>query len=193
LAVPPAVARQREVVARVRSLFDELLLRAEVLDRVRTDPTLGEADRQFALGVAQTQSEDGAALNEAAWKVVKARDASQNAYAQALHRAEAAVRLAPGNWLNLTTRGVAQYRMGQNAEAVATLTQSDKLHVAVYKGSQPADLAFLAMAQHQLGQKEQAQATLGRLREVMKQPDWAQNAEAQGFLREAESLLQGKP
>jgi hypothetical protein len=48
------------------------------------------------------------------------------------------------------------------------------------------------MAQHQLGKKDEAQATLGRLREVMKQPGWANDAEAQGFLREAEELIEGK-
>ena len=59
-------------------------------------------------------------------------------------------------------------------------------------GIQPADLAFLAMAHQQLGHKEQARAALARLRELMKQPVWKQNAEAQGFLREAEGLIEGK-
>jgi tetratricopeptide (TPR) repeat protein len=131
-------------------------------------------------------------LNEAAWKVVKARDASQNAYAQALHRAEAAVRLTPGNWLNLNTLGVAQYRTGRYAEALDTLAKSEKLN-ATRADSHPADLAFLAMAQHHLGKKDAAQATLGRLRQVMKPPQRANDAASQGFLREAEALLQGKP
>ena len=48
------------------------------------------------------------------------------------------------------------------------------------------------MAHQQLGHKEQAQATLARLREVMKQPRWADNAAPQGFLREAEELIDGK-
>jgi hypothetical protein len=69
------------------------------------------------------------------------------------------------------------------------LVRSNKLR----KESDPSGLAFLAMSQHQLGQKEQAQATLARLREVMKQPRWAKNAEAQGFLREAEAVLKTRP
>jgi hypothetical protein len=71
------------------------------------------------------------------------------------------------------------------------LEQSEKLN-AMQIGTQPADLAFLAMAHQQLGHKEQAQATLVRLRGVMKQSRWAQDAEAQGFLREAEELIAGK-
>jgi hypothetical protein len=51
----------------------------------------------------------------------------------------------------------------------------------------------MAMTQHQLGQSEQAQATLRRLREVISQVQWATNVQAQGFLREAEELLETKP
>jgi hypothetical protein len=42
------------------------------------------------------------------------------------------------------------------------------------------------------GHKEQAQATLTQLRELMKQPSWKENSEAQAFLREAEGLIEGK-
>ena len=45
------------------------------------------------------------------------------------------------------------------------------------------------MTQQQLGHAKEAQAELQRLRERMKDPRWAQDAEAQGFLREAEELL----
>jgi hypothetical protein len=36
-------------------------------------------------------------------------------------------------------------------------------------------------------------ATLTRLRETPKPPRWPNDAEAQGFLREAEELSEGKP
>jgi hypothetical protein len=39
------------------------------------------------------------------------------------------------------------------------------------------------MAQHQLGKKYEAEATLARLRDVMKQPVWANQTESQGSLR----------
>jgi WD40 repeat protein/serine/threonine protein kinase/Flp pilus assembly protein TadD len=198
-AVPAEVLRQREVVSRqqelvgrVRSLFDKLLLRSEVLASLREEATLSDSERAFALQVAQTLSENPKQLNNAAWEKVKTADLAREAYALALRQADTAVRLAPDDGFILNTLGVAQYRTDQYAEAVATLTQSDKLN-AGKDGSLPADLAFLAMAQHQLGRKEQAQATLARLREAMKQPRWAQDAESQAFLREAEALLQGKP
>jgi hypothetical protein len=91
----------------------------------------------------------------------------------------------------LNTLGVAQYRVGRYADALATLTKSEK-RKATKEGTTPDDLAFLAMTRHQLGQKDEAKAALARLREIMKQPHWAQNAEAVSFLQEAEELIEGK-
>jgi hypothetical protein len=67
--------------------------------------------------------------------------------------------------------------------------RSDKLNAQKLRDSIPADLAFLAMAQHQLGHKEEAQTTLVRLRQAANKPRWARAQETQAFLREAESLL----
>ena len=111
----------------------------------------------------------------------------------ALRQAEAACHLEPDNGLYLNTWGVAQYRSCQYPEALKTLTQSDKINSAEFGGSHPADLAFLSMTHHQLGQKAQAAATLARLREVMKKPQWAANEEPENFLQEAETLVEGKP
>jgi Tol biopolymer transport system component len=191
LAVPDAVWRQRGLIGLVNSWFEQLLLREEVRVALRKDPTLDEADRRFALDVAQSHSEDPQSLNAAARKVVKDRRAHKDAYARALSHAEAAVRLVPEDRNALNTLGVAQYRAGHYTDALVTLTKSEKLDVTK-DGVQPSDLAFLAMTQHQLGKKGEAKATLGRLREVMKLPRWAQNAEGVSFLREAEQLIEGK-
>ena len=67
---------------------------------------------------------------------------------------------------------------------MATLTQSNDLN----KEKVPADLAFLALAQSLQGRSEKARSTLGRLREVMKDPARAKNQEAQALLREAETI-----
>jgi uncharacterized protein HemY len=78
--------------------------------------------------------------------------------------------------------------VGKYQAALDTLGRSNKV-----RKEYPSDLAFLAMAHHQLGQKEQAQATFARLREAMKQPRWARDAGAQGFLREAQEVLKANP
>jgi serine/threonine protein kinase len=188
--VPADVWRQRALVSDVHTMFTELLLQEDVLATLRKNRALNEADRELALQVAQTHSEHARALNEAAWKVVKSRDAGKDAYTTALRRAEAAVRLAPGIGQLLKTLGVSHYRLGDYAKALEALEQAEKLDAA--SGPYPAALAFLAMAHQRLGHKQQTQATLTRLREVMKRPAWANSAEAEGLLREAEELIEGK-
>jgi Flp pilus assembly protein TadD len=191
LAVPEPVWRQRELVSQVASLFEKNLLREKVVDALLQDATLNEDDRKSALELARTHSEDPQSLNEAAWVVAKNREAGKEAYARALRQAEAAVRLAPKYGFILNTLGIAQYRVGRFAEALASLMKSEKLN-ATKNGSDPHDLAFLAMTQHQLGKKEQARATLDSLRKVMKQTRWANNTDAVSFLDEAEELIDGK-
>jgi hypothetical protein len=79
--------------------------------------------------------------------------------------------------------------VGKYQEALDRLGRCTKFR----RDSIPEDLAFLAMAQQQLGRKEQAETSLARLREVMKQARWAQDAGTQDLLREAEEVLKTKP
>jgi tRNA A-37 threonylcarbamoyl transferase component Bud32/tetratricopeptide (TPR) repeat protein len=189
--VPAEVLRWRGLVSDVHSLFTEQFLREDVLAALRKNSLLNEADREFALQVAQTHGEeDASALDGAAWAVIKSRDAGKDAYTRALRRAAAAIRLAPGHGNYLNTLGVAHYRLGDYVKALETLERAEKLRET---GPFPADLAVIAMAHQRLGHQEQAQAALARLRNVMQQEDWAKsNAEAQDFLREAEELIEGK-
>ena len=89
----------------------------------------------------------------------------------------------------LNTLGVAYFRSGNYDKAIETLLRSAQINRTQLPGSHPADLAFLAMTHQHLGHAKEAQADFQRLRERMKNPRWAQDAEAQGFVREAEALL----
>jgi hypothetical protein len=149
------------------------------------------AVRQEAIKLAETFSENEDGLNNASWAVVRKPDASAADYELALRRAEAACRLKP-NGMNLNTLGVAQYRAGGYREALKTL-QSEPLKPKAPQHGHPADLAFIAMAQHRLGHKDQAQATMVRMRAAMQEAQWRVNGDAQNFLREAEELLRTKP
>jgi hypothetical protein len=179
------VRRQAEEV--VVGLFARQgMLRPEVLANVRANTKLSEAVRREALALAERYIEDARVLIQNSRAVVRRPDEKPAPYRRALLAAETACRLAPYEEAYPVTLGLAQYRVGDFAAAAATLTQ------AVERSTGPAALAGLAMAQHRLGQEGPAQATLARLREVMKQPRWANNAEARGLAREAESLLQGR-
>jgi tetratricopeptide (TPR) repeat protein len=167
-----------------------------MIRHIRATPTLSEPVRQQALAFATDYREAPDKLNQACWSVVSRPWARPGAYALALRQAEAACRQEPGNDQMQTFLGAAQYRNKQYGVAAKSLTMSDERRDARwahynYLINFPADLAFLAMAQFQLGQKAEAAATLGRLREEMKKlPFFVQDAEL--LLQEVEGLVDPK-
>jgi hypothetical protein len=188
-SVPPEVQERRTVNQIVADLFRHMGLRGDVLERLRTVPGMSQPRRQEALAVAQTYPENPSVLNDLAWELVKLPGREMLGYRKALGYSEEACQLDPkvGDYLN--TLGVAHYRVSNYDKALETLQRSDEINQKQYNGSVPVDLAFLAMTQKRLGHEHKAQAELQRLRERMKDPLWAKNAEAQDFLREAEALL----
>ena len=150
----------------VTPLFARLLLRDDVLAALKAQPAADPEIQAACLKLAGTWPESADQCNNAGWALVRDPGRPEADYQRGLRLARAACRLEPENGAFLNTLGVAQYRCGLMAEALATLTRSNDLN----KQKEPSDLAFLALAQHRLGQSEQARATLGRLREVMKNP-----------------------
>ncbi len=184
-----ASALTHQAEHQVNMLYAKLMFRSEVLASLRDDSTLSDPVRRQALALAQQVPENPRNLDRESWEVVRAPGAGAAAYDRALRQAEAACRLVPddGNYLN--TLGATQYRAGKYREAVATLTRSGSLNAAVHDGPLPEDLAFLALAQYRLGQTAHARATLGGLRQAMKNPKWAEyDEEAQSIAREAETI-----
>jgi WD40 repeat protein len=183
----------------VHSLFQQWLLRDAVIDSLQSDPGVPDAVRARALRMARSwqvdprRAEDPQALNGASWAVVQAPGGSLAVYRRAVRLAEAACRLKPENGNCVNTLGLGYYRAGQYQDALATLGRSEKLNRAKDGSAHPADLAFLAMAHHQLNQQKQAREILAQLRAVMKQATWSNNAEYQAFLREAGTLIENTP
>ncbi|MFQ5505235.1 MAG: hypothetical protein ACE5F1_10610, partial [Planctomycetota bacterium] len=72
---------------------------------------------------------------------------------------------------------------------------SSRLNAAKPAGIQASDIAFLAMAQFQTGDRVRAKAGLARLRKLLDKPEQAKEKEYQesrGFLREAEALIESQ-
>jgi hypothetical protein len=173
----------------VEGKFARGWFRAEVLESVRTDSGLSEPVRKRALVLAEQIPENAVLLDQASSSVVSLPGAEVGAYRLALHQAEAACRVIPDHGGFLTTLGLAQYRVGDYAAALATLTRADQINAPAVGGStSPIDLAFLALAQHRVGQADQARSTLGRLRETMEKEPWIEDKLAQAWLREAEAI-----
>jgi WD40 repeat protein len=201
-AEPPSEEEvtRRDAVELVKTMFAKHSLRAETLDALRHDATLHAALRAAALDLADYYPEDARRLNNESWRIVRVPGGKAENYRRAVRLAAQACRLAgeDGNYVN--TLGVAQYRAGDLQAARDTLLRSQRLNAARFKTplpadpafpDLPADLAFLAMVRHRLGDTAQAQTDLARLRQTVATPAWTGDAEAQAFQREAEELLNG--
>jgi hypothetical protein len=110
-------------------------------------------------------------LSHASREVVHRPDLEPAAYQRALRQAELACRLVPQDASFLTTLGAAQYRVGHDQEAVATLTLADQI-LAQIGGPSTETLALLALAQHRLGKPAEARTTLRRMHEIVNRPGW---------------------
>jgi tetratricopeptide (TPR) repeat protein len=125
-------------------------------------------------------------LNERLWSVVRDPAAGAGRHRVALRLAE----IARPQWTEfntLNTLGVVRYRVGDDRGAVEALTASDKLCP-----HNPANLAFLAMAYHRLGEPTTAQDYLTRTRKAVTVRVFAGDPEFVEFLREAEVAVEGK-
>ena len=173
----------------VRTLFCKPMFKPEVIEHLQQDRSLPEAVKREALHLAERSVESPLALDKASFAVAKTPGSDAGAYRLALKQAETACRLSPFNSTYQITLGMAQYRLGNLAAAIDVLSRADQANSLVHADSCPANLAFLAMAQFQLGRHDEASTSLSRLRQAMKQPQWAGNPDARAFLREAETLL----
>ena len=73
----------------------------------------------------------------------------------------------------LADMGIEQYRCGAYDKAAATLANVEKFHNMLGDEGHASEIAFLAMALHQLGRDRQAQATLDRLLRFLEGPGGA--------------------
>jgi tetratricopeptide (TPR) repeat protein len=188
----PELLLLREARSLVQLRFAQELLREQVANAIQRDPTIDEPVRRQALALAEVYPENATELNAASWTLVRQRNLAAEKYRQALRFAEAACRLEPDQAQCLNTLGVAQYRVADYREALATLTRSEPLNAKSFGGPHPSDTAFLAMSHFRLGEKDQARAAFERLRAAMKKVQLAKDPEAQAFFREAEELIEGK-
>jgi WD40 repeat protein/serine/threonine protein kinase len=189
--VTPEAGAEVEAVGLLDSLFARPLPRAEVIAAVRRDKTIGDATRQAALALVDRYAEetDARKYNAAAWPVVRQPYANAVVREFALAQATESCRREPENAGYLATLGVAQYRLGLDREALATLRRAG---IASNNNASPIVVAFLAMTLYRLDQKDEARTTLDRLRDAAKRPEWTSNEEVRACVCEAERAIEGK-
>jgi eukaryotic-like serine/threonine-protein kinase len=188
-SITPELRQRRGVSQRVMGLFREIGLRADVVQRLQTMPGMSPSGRQEAIGAALRCPENPWLLDALALELVKRPGGESSGYRKALRYCDVACQIDSNNGRLLNTLGMAHYRVGNFEKSLAALLRSDEIKTPHAEGSIPANLAFLAMTQQQLGHAKEAQAELERLRERLKEPRWSEDDEVQGFLHEAEALL----
>ena len=134
-------------------LFGRLLLRGDVLAALQAQPAADPEIQAACLNLAGTWPESAEECHVVARRLVVSPGQPVATYRRGLRLARAACGLVADDGIVLDTLGMAQYRCGLTAEAIATLTRSVELN----KGARPGGLAFLAMAQYRLGHLEAAQ------------------------------------
>jgi tetratricopeptide (TPR) repeat protein len=182
----PEAAIEREAVGVLDSHFAKPLRKADVIDYLNNALTIRPPARQLALSLVDGYREETKpeTYYQESWALVRRPCLNAIQYRFALLQAEHACRLARDRQEYRIGLGAALYRAGRCREAIETLEKADRLD----KDSRTA-LAFLAMAHHRLGQREQARAIFARLREVLNQLRWAKDAESLDLMHEAEALI----
>jgi WD40 repeat protein len=157
-AVAPATALRRQAVARVRALYDQGLLRDEVLARLEKEKEPNEALRAALLDVARGSAENAGALCESAWEVVRKPGGKEADYRAALARAERAVQLNADDARAKLAAGAGHYRLGDHKKAIKVLGEASAVVWEGVTGAhevRPREVdAFLGLAQFRLGSDE---------------------------------------
>jgi hypothetical protein len=132
-------------------------------------------------------------LHQLCWIVVREPRHASMTFQLAYCVMETICRWPLCNGTYLSALALSQYRIGKYRDALDTLMKAEE-----FMAGTPMSLAFQAMARFHLGDNEgtpsrrASLALLRRLQQVMRLPPWNQDAEAAGFLREAQSLITAK-
>jgi WD40 repeat protein/tetratricopeptide (TPR) repeat protein len=188
----------------VYGLYDELFSPEDVRAKVEADNGHRLVVKEHALLLAGSLKVDAERYNVVAWDIVRRPDRTPDEYRKALRVARVAATTRPKDADIANTLGVAQYRSGLYQDALETLTRAIELSknknnlssrkpilsfLSLMGAARPGDLAFVAMAQCRLGDRKAAAASLVKLRELMQVEENASDHDNQGFLQEAEALI----
>lgn len=169
----------------VRDFPDNILFRTELERSQLARRILGvtSGTKSFELRPADAQ-----ALNDFSWRLVKEQHVDPKAAALAVQAAQQAASYSP-NTMFLNTLGVAQYRAGKWADAIASSTRATDL------SPDKSDLFngfFLAMSHWRLGHKDESKAWYDKAAKWMEK-NQPKNGDLLRFRAEAEQLMDIPP
>jgi WD40 repeat protein len=180
----------RQAEDRISRLASQGLFQSEIVERLRTDPDLTAEARSEALELARSPLEHPVSLDLSSQAVGNRPGATTSAYGRALAQAETACRLAPHRSGFQVTRGMALYRLGKYGEALESLSRADPSREPRGEITAASRLALVAMAEYRLGRRDQAAASLRKLREMLRQRPHLVDDQVKSFRNEAEELIE---
>src|SRR5262249_29115635 len=124
----PEAAIEREALGLLDSLFAKPLRKADVLDYLKSSPTIRPPARDLALSLVDGYHEETnpETYHQASWALVRQPYLNAFQYRFALLQAEHACRLAPNRQEYRVGLGAALYRAGHCREAIESLGAADQ-------------------------------------------------------------------
>jgi len=168
--------------ARLLEADGPLLWLAE-LYRSQNRPALVEPYLEQCVKDALANEKNPRYLNDVSWTIAVEPGRPRALYELAVEAAAAADTIAPDESIQ-NTLGVAQFRAGLLQESLATLKKCDQM-----SPNDPNNVAFIAMASYQLGDREGAETELAQLDSLMQQETYKGNPECESFAKEARNLI----
>ncbi len=179
----PELRAERDALAVLDFLFARPLHRDDVHEYLLGPVAISPSAREKALALVDRypEEDDAERFYQASWEVLCRPWLNAPQYRFALFQAKAALRICPDQMRYQTALGAAEYRLAHYTEARIKLAQAGELS--------PAGLVFLAMTQCRLGQYDQAQGILNRLRTASAKREGSKEANLEGLLSELQALL----
>ncbi len=128
-------------------------------------------------------------LANVTWQIARDSGLPDDQYLLARNTIELCLQREPDTAAYTNTLGILKYRLGDYVSALESFAISHEFYSQQYQDGVPADLAFMAMAQHELGDHTEALVTMTLLRAAMTNPELAASEDNRKHLAEAEALL----
>jgi tetratricopeptide (TPR) repeat protein len=191
-APPPGGYARRAAARRAAGLLDLYGRNAQVPDPAsvlgsRAD--LLDEDRRDAILYAKAFGISPSQMNSEALGCVRRPDAKREEYELALKRIEAALPYFPRDVYFLRTLALAQLRLGDPARALRTIDRAAAITPTDGEKPWAAYDLVRTVGNSKIGRRQEAEQALGRLCNLVKDPEEAQNVETRNYLAEAQRTL----
>jgi WD40 repeat protein/serine/threonine protein kinase len=203
IRAPTVAKRERRLRSLVERHFDRLGARQAVREELDSEFNLSARDRALARELVNEMTEDPEWLVRTSLATSTKKEASPAERRVALLQAEAARDLVLGREptgrprrpasLYLTAVGLARLRAGQAKKAQAELTRAVQVRRQDYGAAVVRQLAALALAAWQLGQKEQAAALRLEMHDLRRDAEEKELQEAAPWVAEVDALIRARP